>query len=76
MSEQDGLICAVILDGEGGGREIGWPEIESWSAEQGVLWVHLDRTGATAQDWLEQRSGIDPVICQTLLQEEARPRAL
>jgi zinc transporter len=76
MSEHDGLICAVILDGKGGGREIGWPEIDSWSAEQGVLWVHLDRTGAAAQDWLQQRSGIDPVICQTLLQDEVRPRAL
>ncbi|MDH3597203.1 MAG: zinc transporter ZntB [Rhodospirillales bacterium] len=76
MSEQDGLICAVILDGKGGGREIGWPEIESWSADQGILWVHLDRTGTAAQEWLEQRSGIDPVICQTLLQEEVRPRVL
>ncbi len=76
MSEQDGLICAVILDGKGGGREIGWPEIDSWSADQGVLWVHLDRTGAAAQNWLAQRSGIDPVICQTLLQEEVRPRTL
>ena len=76
MSQQDGLICAVILDGEGGGREIGWPEIESWSADQGVLWLHLDRTGAEAQNWLKQHSGIDPVICRTLLQEEVRPRAL
>ncbi len=76
MSEQDGLICAVILDGKGGGREIGWPEIDSWSPDQGVLWVHLDRTGTAVQDWLEQRSGIDPVICQSLLQEDARPRAL
>jgi zinc transporter len=76
MSEQDGLICAVILDGKGGGRQIGWPEIESWSADQGVLWVHLDRTGGAARDWLARRSGIDPVICQTLLQEEVRPRAL
>jgi len=76
MCEQDGLICAVILDGKGGGREIGWPEIESWSADQGILWVHLDRTGTAAQEWLAQRSSIDPVICQTLLQEEVRPRAL
>ncbi len=76
MGEQDGLICAVILDGKGGGREIGWAEIDSWIPEQGILWVHLDRTGSAAQDWLEQRSGIDPVICQSLLQEDARPRAL
>ncbi len=76
MSEQDGLISAVILDGKGGCREIDWPEIESWSADRGVLWLHLDRTGAAAQYWLAQRSGIDPVICQSMLQEEVRPRAL
>ncbi len=76
MTEQDGLICAVILDGKGGGREVSWPEIASWTPEQGVLWVHLDRTGTKAQDWLTRESGIDPVICQTMLQEEVRPRAL
>jgi len=76
MSDQDGLICAVILDGKGGGREIEWPEIKSWTPEQGILWVHLDRTGTETQDWLRQRSGIDPVICQTMLQEEVRPRVL
>ena len=37
MSDNDGLICAVILDGKGGGREIGWPEIENWNADQGIL---------------------------------------
>ena len=76
MSDHDGLICAVILDGKGGGREITWPEIERWTPEQGILWLHLDRTGSAAQDWLNEKSGIDPVICQTMLQEEVRPRAL
>ncbi len=76
MSDQDGLICAVILDGDGGGREISWSEIDAWAPDQGVLWVHLDRTGLAAKDWLTQRSGIDPVISETLLQDEVRPRAL
>ena len=76
MSDNDGLSCAVILDGKGGGREIGWPEIENWNADQGILWVHLNRTGTHTQDWLAQHSGINPVICQTLLQDEVRPRVL
>ena len=76
MTEEDGLICAFVLDGTGGGREVGWPEIDTWTPEQGVLWLHLDRTGAEARNWLANKSGIDPVICQTLLQDEARPRAL
>jgi len=76
MSEQGGLIYAAVLDGKGNGREIGWAEIENWTADQGLLWVHLDRTGAQVQNWLTQHSEIDPVICQTLLQEGARPRIL
>lgn len=76
MGDADGLICAFILDGAGGGRLIGWPEIRVWTPAQGVLWLHLDRTGAETRRWLGHESGIDPVICQTLLQEEVRPRVL
>ena len=27
MSKADGLICAYLLDGEGGGHETGWVEV-------------------------------------------------
>ena len=76
MDDEGGLICGFILDGKGGGREVSWPEISRWTPDQGVLWLHLDRTGEQAIEWLANESGIDPVICQTLLQEEVRPRAL
>ena len=45
MGADDGLICAYALDGQGGGREVGWPEIRAWQPGDGLLWVHLDRTG-------------------------------
>lgn len=76
MSEQDGLIAAAVLDGEGGGREIGWPEIETWTPDAGVLWIHLDWLGERARRWLAESSGLDPVVRQSLLQEEVRPREL
>ncbi len=76
MTETDGLLYSFILDGEGGGRAVGWPEIESWTPDQGLLWVHLDWKGEQAQRWLAEKSGIDPVVRQTLLQEEVRPRVL
>lgn len=76
MSDADGLICAFILDGKGGGRPVDWPDISAWTPDQGVLWVHLDRTGTMTRRWLAKESRIDPVICQTLLQEEVRPRVL
>ncbi len=44
MSEPNGLICADLLDGEGGGRLLDWAGITAWTEDQGVLWLHLDRT--------------------------------
>jgi zinc transporter len=76
MSDDDGLVCAFVLDRNGGGRALDWDGIRAWQPDDGVLWVHLDRHGIAAQDWLHQTSGIDPVSCQTLLTPEVRPRLL
>jgi zinc transporter len=74
MATEDGLICAFLLDGRGGGREIGWREIAAWRAEQGLLWVHLDRAGPDAGRWLGEEAGLDPVVSRALLAEDVRPR--
>ncbi len=74
MAAEDGLICAYALDGQGGGREVGWPEIQGWQADDGLLWVHLDRTGHESQCWLREDGGLDPVIATGLLAEDVRPR--
>lgn len=76
MATDDGLICAYLLDGRGGGRAIGWTEIAGWRAEHGLLWVHLDLAGARAERWLRHESGLDRVISQALLAEDVRPREL
>ncbi|MDP6952722.1 MAG: zinc transporter ZntB [Alphaproteobacteria bacterium] len=75
-SGDDGLVCAFVLDGKGSGRALDWEGIRAWQPADGVLWVHLDREGADAQDWLRNETGIDPVSCQTLLTAEVRPRLL
>lgn len=72
----EGLICAYLLDGRGGGQELGWPEIRAWRPEQGLLWVHLDRFGSGSVRWLHEDSGLDPLMRDALLTEEARPREL
>ena len=74
MGADNGLICAYALDGQGGGREVGWPEIQAWRAGDGLLWVHLDRTGRESQRWLRENGGLDPVIAAGLLAEDVRPR--
>ncbi len=76
MEDQgDGLLFAYVLDGQGGGRELDWPGIKAWSAQDGVLWVHLDRTGAKARSFVSEEIGIDKATSETLLMAVAtRPR--
>ena len=76
MSKESNLICAYLLDGEGGGQSFGWTEIQAWKPEDGVLWVHLDRKGGKTRRWLEDQSGVDPIVGRALLEEGVRPRIL
>lgn len=71
----DGLICAFLLDGQGGGRRLDWDGVRAWKPEDGVLWVHLDRTAPGARRWLERESGLDRLAAAAMLAEESRPRS-
>ena len=68
-------LHTILLDGRGGARHLAPGEADAWSPEQGVLWVHLDYTNPDDRQWLEHRSGLDPLIVEALLAEETRPRA-
>lgn len=70
----DGLIFALLLDGRGGARRLSWPELRQWQAEDGALWLHMDRSEATVQQWLREQSGIDAINIEAMLREESRPR--
>lgn len=72
--DEDGLIAGFVLDGKGGGQEVGWEAIAAWRPDQGVLWVHLDRGHERAWQWVETQSGLDPITTDALLAEETRPR--
>lgn len=74
--QQEGLVFAYVLDGQGGGREAGWNELRDWRPESGFLWAHVDYSAAAVQQWLEEESGIDPLIVEALIAEETRPRSL
>lgn len=73
--EEKGLIHALLLDGKGGGRVLGWQEIDNWSPEQGMLWVHLSCTVPESITWLEEKSGLESLIVEALLSEGTRPRS-
>jgi zinc transporter len=73
--ENDGLLHAFILDGNGGGRELNWDEINTWNADEGTLWIHLNYTSEIASNWLQEKSGLEALIVEALLSEETRPRS-
>ncbi|MFH0783149.1 MAG: zinc transporter ZntB [Pseudomonadota bacterium] len=72
----DGLIHAFILDGLGGGRPLTWQEVERWTPAEGRLWIHLSYDAPLAARWIEHTCGLDPVVSQSLLSEETRPRSI
>jgi zinc transporter len=70
----EALICAYLLDGQGSGKQWGWGEVRAWKPEEGLLWVHLNRNAEETRRWLEDESGLPPMVCEALLAEETRPR--
>lgn len=75
MTEDNGLVLAYGMDGTGGGRPLSWDGVRRWKAEDGVLWVHLDRGFEAARAWLTAESGLDALACEALLAQDTRPRS-
>ena len=76
MDENNGLVFGYILDGKGGGQAISWHELEHVSPSEGTTWVHLNYASEKVQNWLRQESGVSLITCESLLEEETRPRVL
>ena len=72
----DKLGIAMLLDGEGGARELNDDEVARWTAADGLLWVDIDQGNQKAQDWLMRGSGIERRVTSILLAGETRPRSL
>lgn len=71
-----GLIHALVLDGNGGARALDWAGVEAWQPADGVLWLNFDYAGTAFDDWLANRSTIDPVVSSALTDTDPRPRAV
>jgi zinc transporter len=76
MDENEGLVYCLVLDGMGGGRKGSWKGVRDWDPGKEILWIHLDYASEAVQSWVSEESGIDPVVCEALLADETRPRAL
>lgn len=71
-----GLIHALLLDGAGACHAYEWKNVESWTADQGALWLHFDFEEEEAQKWLRDHSGLNDIAYGSLTNTETRPRAL
>src|SRR3546814_7042004 len=72
------LLFGRVLDGEGGGRPIGWDEVPHWRPvrEGEVLWIHLQRTHEGVRQWLQDCLAIPEPTAELLTSDSSRPRAL
>lgn len=71
-----GLLSALVLDRSGGAAAIQPDAIESWSPEDGLLWLHLDVAERPPRDWLQDDIGLDHLVVEALTADETRPRSL
>jgi Mg2+ and Co2+ transporter CorA/anti-anti-sigma regulatory factor len=69
----DGLWLALLLDGSGGARELGWDAINAWDPGQGKLWLHLDPADARVSQWLRSQPELSPSELEHLLRQGRRP---
>ena len=76
MDGDNGLICAYVLDGNGGGVPLDWQGIADWKPSHGALWVHLDHAAEDSRQWIRETSGLDQAVASILLARETRPRSL
>lgn len=71
-----GLVLAIRLPGspaEFNESRRSWGDLNP-PEKSPPLWTHLDLTKSRAQQWLREESGLDPIVAESLLADETRPR--
>lgn len=71
-----GLVCAYRLDGQGGGKRLGWEDIHGANFNVGLTWIHLDLSDAYTHTYVRDESGLGEPVSDGLLAEHTRPRLL
>jgi zinc transporter len=70
------FVHAFLLDGRGSGRAVEPKDIEQWTPNRELLWVHIDMNRAASRHWLRDRDDVDEITEDALLAAETRPRAV
>lgn len=74
MDSSNGLLAAYLINKDGLGSEIDWPGIYDWQPSHGLIWINLEYNHAKSQEWLQNQSGLDPIVIEALSADETRPR--
>jgi len=72
---ETGILWALELDGEGGGRELSWQELRDRD-EPRPTWLHLEAASPEVRAWLASNKVLDPAALETFLSAETRPRCM
>lgn len=67
-------VFAMLMDPNGGRREIGWQDIRKWQPDAGLLWLVGRPDGEETQRWLRRESNLVPEVTTTLLRNDNRPQ--
>ncbi len=76
LSRLAGSVYALLLDRQGGAKEISWQQVRRWTPEEGLLWLVGRPDGEETQRWLRLESGLDPDVVRTLLRSDNRPHGV
>ena len=70
------LVYAHYIGKNKSQGQLTWLDVKAWQPDRGVLWIHLDAANETVLTWLEQKSGLSPLIQEALLESGTRPRSM
>jgi len=69
------FLYSILFNGKGGGRRLSVSEVDSWTPDQGDLWVHFDASDPFCREWLNQQTDLPVYTHDALLDAETRPQS-
>lgn len=64
----------MVITPTGEITSLNWDGVNTWTPEDGFLWLHLERDVPCVTEWLNTKSGLEPLVARALGEEESRPR--
>lgn len=75
MNNPDG-VHLLRFDGKGSCIAIDASiPVEQVSSVENPLWIHLDYSQAAAEEWLKKQTRLEPLVIESLLSQDSRPRS-